>query len=126
MDFKSDRNQGSLFYLAEGLTDSVRFLCASYLVHIFYNSNILVPMVSLLLNMTWGRGWKKRFSKLFHVAQNINILVLVIPQDSSLSLSMVQGTYVRFTYNLGSGPVSIINYQVPIRLGKWYRVYASR
>ncbi|KAK3731434.1 hypothetical protein QZH41_013619, partial [Actinostola sp. cb2023] len=44
----------------------------------------------------------------------------------SISLGLVYGEFVKFTYNLGSGPISVINYAVPVRAGKWYRVYASR
>ncbi|XP_048583639.1 laminin-like protein epi-1 [Nematostella vectensis] len=44
----------------------------------------------------------------------------------SLALTLVYNQYVQFTFDLGPGPITITNWEVTVRQGNWYRVYASR
>ena len=43
-----------------------------------------------------------------------------------MSVTLEHEAYVRFRYNLGSGPVDIINWQVKVRPGRWYTALATR
>ena len=43
-----------------------------------------------------------------------------------MALTIESGSYVRFQYNLGTGPIDIINWAVRVRPGDWYTAYATR
>ena len=43
-----------------------------------------------------------------------------------MALTLVSGSYVKFQYNLGTGPIDIINWAVRVRPGYWYTAYATR
>ena len=43
-----------------------------------------------------------------------------------MAVTLESGSYVKFQYNLGTGPIDIINWAVRVRPGHWYTAYASR
>ena len=43
-----------------------------------------------------------------------------------MALTLESGSYVKFQYNLGTGPIDIINWAVRVRPGYWYTAYATR
>ena len=46
--------------------------------------------------------------------------------NSALAVTLEAGSYVRFQYTLGTGPITITNWAVPVRPGHWYTAYATR
>ncbi|XP_078373908.1 laminin subunit alpha-like [Oculina patagonica] len=44
----------------------------------------------------------------------------------SVALTLESGSYVKFQYNLGTGPIDITNWAVRVRPGHWYTAYATR
>lgn len=43
-----------------------------------------------------------------------------------MAVTLESGSYVKFQYNLGTGPIDIINWAVKVRPGYWYTAYATR
>lgn len=47
-------------------------------------------------------------------------------QARSVALTIESGSFVKFQYNLGTGPIDIINWAVRVQPGHWYTAYATR
>ena len=43
-----------------------------------------------------------------------------------MAVTLESGSYVKFQYNLGTGPIEIVNWAVKVRPGYWYTAYATR
>ena len=43
-----------------------------------------------------------------------------------MAVTLESGSYVKFQYNLGTGPIDVINWAVKVRPGYWYTAYATR
>ncbi|XP_068694373.1 laminin subunit beta-1-like isoform X2 [Montipora foliosa] len=44
----------------------------------------------------------------------------------SVALTLESGSFVKFQYDLGTGPIEITNWAVRVRPGHWYTAYATR
>ena len=43
-----------------------------------------------------------------------------------MGLTLERGSFVKFQYNLGTGPIDITNWAVRVQPGHWYTAYATR
>jgi len=43
-----------------------------------------------------------------------------------VAVTLESGSFVKFQYNLGTGPIDIINWAVRVRPGYWYTAFATR
>ena len=51
---------------------------------------------------------------------------LFLSQAQSVALTLESGSFVKFQYDLGTGPIEITNWAVRVRPGHWYTAYATR
>ena len=52
--------------------------------------------------------------------------VLFLLQAQSVALTLESGSFVKFQYDLGTGPIEITNWAVRVQPGHWYTAYATR
>ena len=43
-----------------------------------------------------------------------------------MALTLERGSFVKFQYDLGTGPIEITNWAVRVQPGHWYTAYATR
>ena len=43
-----------------------------------------------------------------------------------MALTLESGSFVKFQYDLGTGPIEITNWAVRVQPGHWYTAYATR